>query len=215
MRKRDKLRIEKLWEEQKAWALQVASNVYWKKVRAAPTNAKLPAREDIDSIVLTTLAKKIREYQPGRNDNFQAYAYSSVAGAVLSEFRRAHRREGPEQTLTTFDGEEHDIPAEHMDLAELQMRMRASVGITDNVALNHAIQKLPSVERRALIAIYFQRFEYPDLVSRFGGTITQWRAALMTAIERLRGHLMPQQNATRSKATAISPSGAAPDTTRS
>lgn len=179
-------------------------NIQWAEKIALNVKRKLPPSFDIEDLTQTALIahwKCVEAYDPARNDNYRAYAYLIIRGAVLMSCRRKAYKEATHQPLEfekankpgESGGSRKNIPIDErlrvdqeMLSSEEQRLLTGSRLYVRNFKLLLAVSRLPIFERdvvrQVLAGVGIEELECVTPGAK---------KLLMAAVRRLKKELAP------------------------
>jgi RNA polymerase sigma factor (sigma-70 family) len=89
---------EALFELHRPWAESIGASVH----HGMPPSFDM---DDLKQVALIEHWRRVQVYNPALNDNYRAYAYFPIRGAVLMSCRRRNYREATHEQLASYDGE--------------------------------------------------------------------------------------------------------------
>jgi RNA polymerase sigma factor (sigma-70 family) len=108
---------ESLFKKHRAWAEGIGRSVK----RGLPPSFDT---QELEHIAVIQHWKCVEAYNPARNDNYRAYAYAAIHGAVLMSCRRREYRESTHEELPGFQVVD---PREGAEVAMLRTEARRNV----------------------------------------------------------------------------------------
>ncbi len=165
---------------------------------------KLPPSFDIEDLTQTALIAHwhcVETYDPKRNDNYRAFAYSTIRGAVLMSCRRKAYREATHEELQfekankpgESGGSRKNIPIDQrlrpdqeMLVREEQRTLAGSRLYVQRFRLLIAVANLPVLQRDVVRQV-FAGADIAELDRATPGT----KKLLMAAVRRLKKELAP------------------------
>ena len=186
--------MQALFEEHMPWAESIAHKVH----RGLPPSFDI---DDLEQIARIQHWRCVEAYDPSRNDNYRAFAYFPIRGAVLMSCRRRNYREAtheelPEEKPNRRGGRQHpvtsDVPCEKRPGPEevlLRREQWRNVGgpreYRQRVKLRVALALLPAEDADLVRNVYFAGADVGGLEQITPGT----KKRLTRAVHRLKREL--------------------------
>jgi RNA polymerase sigma factor (sigma-70 family) len=185
-------RIAQAWAgEAKAWGElygQYAPAIFRFCHRAMPTREDA---EDATMDIFIKVRQKLDQYDSSRP--FSTWLYTVAANHCWDLLRRRRVR----QNLET--GEIDNMPLEHPDPGQLEQLIEHQT----SSQVRHALDKLPTRERMALVLRYYAEMSYDDIAATLGLRSTFVGVVLLRARHQLRDALGEAGPASRAAGGAI------------